>query len=346
MKAFPTEPSKLWSSTIGCAGALNGFGFELAIHRSESEPPIQQIYTNGAKSSDKFTPLGEVRGPDVHGGGLDAEDRPPDRIPVWCELPVHVHRESWGGGPGVPGYAIRCLFEQGGLFFIGLEDTTTPGASKIVVYNGAGYKDDLTGIRPPLAMGSWRNKLVVIFDGTAAHIRVRDAGSTSPGAWTTYALAGFSGSPPRTRCRSTARRRGSRAGAIASTRSTGRPSPSSGRLRGVITPAPPGSPPCLHHGVLHYGWNTTLTFGGRIGRYDADSTLNLFVDTYLNITAQQAGFTNLSAMQEYRNRIHAGGANQWVVATKENDVPGTVEKIAGGTIPSARFIVKQLVAFP
>lgn len=245
------------------------------------------------------------------------------------------------------GYTIRAVKEFDGKLFISLENNTTITSSKVVVWDGLGVTEDLTGVRPVQAFGIWRDKLVAGFDATAANIRVRDSGA-APGTWVTYALAGFS-------CALTGNAMAEygpyiyiASGVDLLFRFNGS---SLTLVRTIATCGTAALTGCnaltLHNGLLYYGWNEDGTEAAKLGRHDYDSTAaNEYVDTYKDLNADQPNFKRLTALASYRGQVWAGGQQMWVVATAINDVKGTVEVVNSTGTPTEDFRVVGFTRFP
>jgi hypothetical protein len=339
--------TRLWAVARGCLGAAVGTGGRV-LHLDESEDPVVQTYGDFFAEGDRTIPLMKF------GDRLYAGDKSVLRDVTQIWAPYGVATSSVVGSPPsaivlppFTGFVIRCGLEIDGELYIGLENVATPGSSKIVAWNGLTVKDDLTAVRPPLAMGKWREKLLVSFDATAGHIRVRNKGSAHPGTWTTHALAGFQGAEQLNSIQDVRDKTYIASGiddifvfdgtnlTLAHNIATADTSGSSG-----ITAL------ALHEGLLHYGWNEAgPTFESNIGRHDPDSSANEWVDTYKDIEGDQPNFGLLSSMMSYRRRLFIGGWQNWIISTQINDVKAVVN-VFNGSATGAGFDVRQLIRFP
>ena len=338
---------RLWGSNLGCFGVGPGLGATI-VHVDPGELPVYQVYGNYKASGSRLDPLAKF------GSSLFVGDRTALRELVQTTAPPGAIGTTIPAIPAAatvtfPGFKIRCLLEFDSKLFIGLENEVTPTASKIAIWDGLAWKDDLTGIRPPIAFGTWRDKLVAGFDATAANVRVRDPGA-APGTWATVGLAGFlTGAFGNVMCEvgpklfiasGTDLLHSFDGTSLALTRT----------VAGCAVDGFGITALTKHNGLLHYGWNTPSGapgYSSRIGRHDPDSSgANEFVDTYLDITAQQANFIILQSMASYRKQIYCGGNRTWVVRTKEHDLKGTLEVVASVGVGAAGFGLQQLMKYP
>lgn len=338
--------NRLWCSTLGCLDASNT-GYQL-YHIDPVQSPVFQQYVDYRTSTDRFSPIGRYGDKFLVGDGALVKEL---RI---ISNPTGISANTvLGGASGTrpfyeitsfEGYTVTFIKDFNGAVFVGLSNDAAPTtSSKIVRWDGAQWTDDLTGIRVPLAAGYWRDKLVVGFDSTAAHIRVRDSGTTP--TWTTVALAGMVCTVNQNAIVEYRDKTYIASGTDLIHAFDGT---ALSLVRTVATCDTTGdgvTALCLHQGLLHYGWNVAATFASRIGRLDVESTTTEYVDTYLNITAQQATFTGLTSMASYRSQIVVGGRSATFLATAPNDVPGTLRVLNTGTA-SAGFRARQLMVFP
>lgn len=337
---------RLWLTALGCFGTAIGTGATI-MHVDPTENPVVQTYGNYFATADRQIPLGR------YGDKLFVGDKSALREVVEVTAPPGTSIALIAPNPPqvpvitFPGFTIRCLLEFDSLLFIGLENDATPTSSKIVAWNGISARDDLTGIRPPLAFGIWRDKLVAGFDATAGNIRYRDKGSV-PGTWTTVALAGF-------RCATQGNVMQEARQYLFIASGIGDIYRFDGAaltvVRSIAAAAADGkgvTALTLHKGLLYYGWNTpSAAYASRIGRHDPDSTAaNEWIDTYKDITTEIANFIELQSMQSYRGQIYCGGRQVWIVATAVNDVKGTLETISNTGAPGAGFGLMQLLRHP
>ena len=339
--------TRIWASVRGCFGTLIGAGARV-LHMDKTEDPVVQTYGDFFSESDRDIVVVP------YSGGLYVGDDSVLRKLIQITAPLGVSASSLMGSPptipqldAITGFTIRCGLEVDGVLFLGLEKLSDPTQSKIVAWNGIGApKDDLTGIRPPLAMGKWRNKLVVSFDATAAHIRVREPGTTYPGTWNTHALAGFQGT--------------SFQNSIVEERTKTYIASGIDKLfvfdgtnltlaRTIATCDATGSgctALAFHDNLLHYVWNVAVTFAPKLGRHDPDSSANEWVDTYKDISADQPNFKLASSALSHRGQIWMGARQNWVVATCRGDTKGSIEVINNTGVPASGNEVRQLVRFP
>jgi len=214
------------------------------------------------------------------------------------------------------------------------------------VWDGLSVQDDITGIRPPLAFGLFQAKLVAGFDATAANIRVRDAGAV-PGTWNTFSLAGFLTATQQNCMVEERQYLYIASGNNLIHRFDGAAITLQRTIAGCAVDGKGCTALALHNGLLYYGWNTpSAAYASRIGRHDPDSSANEWVDTYKDVTTDQANFKELSSMASYRRQIVVGGRQVWIVATAINDVKGTIEVVNSTGAPGAGFSVVHLLRFP
>lgn len=340
-----TPRVRLWLSAQGCFGTAIGTGSTIQ-HIDPAQVPVVQSYAQFFTSSSFQAPLG------TYGGRLFVGDRDTLREMILVTSHVGVPAGVIAFSPSqtpvarFPGFAIRCLREFDSKLFVGLENLAAPGASKIAVWDGIAAKDDKTAIRPPLNFGPWRDKIVAGFDATAGNIQVRPIGD-APGTWTAFALAGF-----QTAIQGNAMAEERQYLYIASGidklfRFDGAALTLARTIAGCAADGFGCTAVGLHRGLLYYGWNDN---GGghqaRIGRHDPDSTSTEWVDTYKDVTANQANFIQLSSMLSYRSQLYCGGQKVWVIATAKEDVKGVVEVINNNGAPGAGFDVMQLIRHP
>lgn len=240
------------------------------------------------------------------------------------------------------GFTIRAMFEFDGKLMISLENLAAIGSSKIVAFNDTSVIDDITGIRPALAFGLFQNKLVAGFDATAGNIQVRDEGD-APGTWTAHALAGFQCATMgnvmaevgpyifiasgKTKIHKFDGTNLTDAHTVASADTTG---------SGISALA-------LHRGLLYYGWNTLTTLAAHIGRHDPDSSATEWVDDYKSVTGGEPYFIRLSSLMSYRGQLWMGGEQEWIVATKPNDIQGNIDAVRSTGLSAGGFTVVQMV---
>lgn len=350
LKETPVDSTcnRLWYTTFGCVGGVIETGYSVFKIDTTRFPKVQ-VYSNYFATSDRQAPLA------TYGGQIYIGDSSSLRTLLQIASLSGVAAVITNTAPPqiplitFPGFTIRCLLEFDGKLFIGLENNTTPAASKIVAWNGESASDDITAINPPLAFGIWRDRLVAGFGSTSAHVRYRVAG-TSPGSWTTVAIAGSQCSTYGNAMVEVGPYLYIASGIDKIFRFDG----AALTLVRTVTGAYAGvngygvTALALHHGLLYYGWNADTTIASAIGRHDPQSTTagTEWIDTYKDITTEEADFSYLASLLSYRDQIYAGGHNGWVVATASNDVKGALELVASGSAtPGPNFIVQQLVRF-
>lgn len=335
---------RLWMTTLGCYGAATVTG--ASIYRYDTtENPSFQSYGFFGTVNDYQAPLGSF-GDKIYYGDRSV-------LREITSVTYGLGQAPAGSPPNLPvarfpGFIVRCLQEFDSKLFIGLENASAPGSSKIVVFNGLSFQDDLTGIRPPLAMGLFQDKLVVGFDSTAANIRHRPAGAAGT-AYTTVGLAGFQCSPW--------------GNAMAELRDKLWIAGATDELfsfdgtnlvlqRSIAGCDTAGTYGCtsvtVHQGLLYYLWNTTSpNFLTRLGRWDPDNVggATEFTDTYKDITTAVANFKEGTSLQSFRSQILLGGRSRYLLATEFGKVNGTLESISAPAVV-AGFHVAQLVRHP
>lgn len=335
--------TRLWCSTLGCLSATDT-GYQIYHIDPVQNPPFQR-YVDYRTTSDRFSPIGR------YGDKLLVGDGPRVKEIRIITLPPTIAPVTMLGSAGAPllelatytGYTITFIKDFSGAVFVGLSNDTVPGNSKIVRWDGSQWTDDITGIRPPLSAGYWRDKLVVGFDSTAAHIRVRDSGTAA--TWTTVALAGFQCTVNQNAIVELGAVTFIASGIDKIFQYDGTNLTLAQTVAGCDATGDGVTALCRYQNLLHYGWNAAITFHSWIGRYDPDSSTNYFIDGYLDVTAQQATFTGLTSLESYRTQIYMGGRKATFLATAPNDVKGTLQVINTGTA-SAGFRARQLMVFP
>lgn len=335
---------RLWLSTVGCFGTGIGTGATI-MHLDPTESPALQTYGSFYATADRQIPIGS------YSGKLFVGDKTMLReaVQTSAQFGFSVMTPSVPQAPIAKwtGFTINCLKEFDGKLFIGLSNDSAPASSKIAVWDGLSFQDDITGIRPPLAFGLFQNKLVAGFDATAANIRVRDPG-TAPGTWNTFALAGFLCATQQNCMAEHQQYLYIASGNNLIHRFDGAAITLIRTIGGCAVDGKGCTALALHNGLMYYGWNTpSAAYLSRIGRHDPDSTgANEWTDTYKDVTANQASFIELSSMASYRRQIVVGGRQVWVVATAVNDVQGTIEVLNNTGAPGAGFQVVHLLRYP
>lgn len=342
------SPLNLWASAIGVYGGTPTTGASI-LQLESVAAPIANVYGTITATADRQIPLASYGTKIAMGDGGILRELV--RILVFPTSTLNLSSDLNLRIPSLPtvalaqapaGHVIRCLLEFDGKLFVGLENVGTPASSKIMVWDGVELVDDITGIRPPLAFGIWRNKLVAGFDATAAHIRVRDVGA-APGSWTTVALAGFLCATQGNAMVEVGPYLYIASGTNLIHRYDGS---SLSLVRTIGTCAVDGNG-CtslvLHRGLLYYGWNVTATYNAVLGRHDPSSSASEWIDTYKDLTADVANFKRVSALASYRGRIYCGGWQRWVVATFPDYVRGAVQAIYDTGAPASGFGIIQFL---
>lgn len=342
MKESPVaNPStRLWLMQQGCTGTS---GSTLS-HFDPAQNPKIQIYSRFIALVD-FTITLAALGDDLY-AGVKSTLRRMERFSA--EPGVSWNAKSPTNPASVvkdfTGFTITAMAQYDSKLFIALSNNSAPGSSKIVTYDGLTFRDDLTGVRPCYSFGFWRNQLIAGFDATAAHIRTRVPGS-SPGTWTTVALAGFLTSPdlgnamqevgPYTYIASGAAKLFKYDGTSLTLERT---------IAGCSTAGLGLVSLTLHNGLLYYGWNTVAN-NSQLGRHDPDSTsANEYIDTYKDITSELPNFNFLRTIASYRGQIWCTGEGGWFIGTAVNEVKGTLFVVFNaGT--GVGFPVTQLLKF-
>lgn len=336
-----TNPyTRLWLIAEGCFGFAAGTGAQIIRLDTLSNPKVQ-VYANFSSETSYSTPLASYGDRLMAGNGNLLQEifqiTPPYGVTVASIMPsppqILIHDFT--------GYIIRCMVEFDGQLMIGLENLSNPALSKIVSWDGSSFSDDLTGIDPPLAFGRWHDKLIVGFSSATAAIKYRDMGD-SPGTWTNVALAGFGCSTSQnaivedidgTYIADGISKIFKFNGTVLSlVRTVG----SCASLRTL----------CMHDNILHYGWNSTVTFASHLGRRDVDSSSLEYVDDYKNLTTDVAGFKNLVSMESYRSQIVCAGYGAQIIATAPNDVKGTAFSLSAPGASGSAFPINQVLRIP
>ena len=341
---------RLWFSTIGCLGAFIPQGSTIANFDPSQSPGIQG-YASFFANADRQSLMG------VYGDTLNVGEGSALREIVQLTSATGVNlSDVTASPPNAPlaiftGFTITCLQEFDNKLFVGMSNDAAPTTtSKIVVWDGISWQDDLTGLRVPQAFGIFQNTLVVGFDATGANIKWRPVGAAGT-AWTN----GFLTSPYGNAMQQVADKLyiASNTNLIHAWDGTNLTlvrtvaNCDAGGTTGV-------SGLTLHNGLLYYVWGFTVTFATHIGRHDPDSTAaNEWVDDYKDITLDltnqgysgATGIKRAKSIKSYRQQIYIGASHGWVCATKENDVQGTVEAIQTGAT-TVGFDIIQLLRYP
>lgn len=345
-----TNPRRrLWLSISGCAGAAIGTGSRL-IHFDPEQDPAAQVYANFFAQADRQSPEEMFDGDLYVGNGsllckIIVVTPPPgvavsDYITTPVSVPVHEF----------VGYNISFLKSFDGKLFIGLENVAAPASSRIGTWDGLSIKDnDITGVRPPLVAHIFRgNKLVVGFDATAAHIRVRDLGAT-PGTWTTVALAGFLASPFQNSMREYGPLLYIASGNDLIHSFNGTALALAHTVAGTDVAGFGVTSLVVHDEIMYYGWNEPgPDYFAWLGKFDRLDTTLGFRDGYLDLTNGVAGdFIGVTALESFKRSIYIGGAEEGLLATNHEDVNGTLTRVypAAGTPTTVNFPIRQLLVY-
>ena len=342
--SLPVVPrTRLWASHSGCIGVGIGTGCQIN-HIDPSETPSYQVFSSYIAETNRNNSLA------TYGTKLYTMDKSVLRellqitpnagqlISAILPSPVNIPIKEFTGFTG------NCMLEFDGKLFIGLSNDAAPNTtSKIVSWDGTQFIDELTGIRAPQAFGLWRNTIVAGFDATGGNIQWRASG-TAPGTWTNVALGGFVCSSAGNAMQEEGKYLWIASGVDKLFRWDGTSLTLQRTIAGCATDGNGCTVVTLHNGILYYGWNTpSAAYASRIGRHDVDSAGGglEWVDTYQDITGQQANFYYVRALKSYRGQIYAGGVRDWIVATPANDAKGTLVVInnGGGGSGQVQYIV-------
>lgn len=174
-------PKRLWSIGDGCPGQSAGVGFTVSHFDLEQRPVFQRaVWYQNAVDQIAIGSYGGV--PHV---GVDSDFKRVQLVPV----PFGTENISLAGSDqslplaSFPGFTFNAIMETGGICYLALDDGA--GGGKIVSWDGKTVRNDLTAIDTPLALGVWRDQLVVGFGSGSNKIMVRAEGSTSPGTYAT-----------------------------------------------------------------------------------------------------------------------------------------------------------------
>lgn len=179
-----STPLRLYVLGVGCPGFSSTVGYSLQWFDPEQTPTYQGgvYYNTGSQNL-----VAGLFGKDLY-VGQDNKLRKFQLITTpYGDLAISLA----GFSQDIPlkrfdGYTkITWIQEFDGKLFIGL-DSGSAGTSKIVMYDGTEFIDDLTGIEPVTGMMLWRDKLIAGYAGTPNEIRVRATGD-APGTWATVA---------------------------------------------------------------------------------------------------------------------------------------------------------------
>lgn len=342
MDEFPNDNphTRLWFAALGCFGAGAGTGAQI-MRVDTLEDPTFQIYANFLSEtsfSSRLSPYGDRMM--IGNGDLLQEIfqiTPPPGVSIATIMPT---------APQIlikqfTGYLIRCMAEFDNKLFIGLENVAVPATSKIVVWDGLIFEDDITGIAPPLAFGRWRDTLVVGFSAATAAIKYRTVGD-APGSWTAVALAGF-GCSFAQNCMVEDHENLYIVDGVSKIFKFNGTVLTLERTIGACSSL---HALCMQDDILHYGWNKTVNFHAMIGRRDRDSSSLEYVDGYKNLTTDIAAFKNMTAMESYRGQIVCGAYGAVIIATKSNDVQGTAITISAPGASGSAFPILQILRVP
>lgn len=177
---FQSDALRLYLVAKGCPGISTTVGRSILWYDPDFSATIQRmLYYDHATSSAVIA---------VHDGAIYMG------VDAWLKR-VYSVQPTVGVEPititgiqqdtnivNLAGYKITALRSWEGLLFIAAEDTTTPGASKILVYDGTTILEDLTGIDPVTYICPWRDKLAFGFGSSTNLIKLRSKGA-APGTY-------------------------------------------------------------------------------------------------------------------------------------------------------------------
>jgi hypothetical protein len=314
-------------------------------HIDPSESPVFQTH------SKFYSEAGSIAVLSKYGARLYVGERDTVKELVDLTAPVGLNLTDISPTPAAipiirfPGYTVRALQEFDGCLFISLENNTTSTSSKVIRWDGDSFEEDLISIPPILCFGIWRDKLVGGIDETNL-IRVRDEG-TAPGTWNTFTDAAFHCEKLANSMQEDGPYLYIASGREDVWRFDGTALTLVHTISGAGSIALSGcNALTLHNGLLYYGWNVDGTEEAVIGRHDIDSSATGWIDSYKDMASDEPDFKLLTAMKSYRGQIYCGGRQMWVVATKINDVKGSVEIINTTGIPTDDFRVVGFVRYP
>lgn len=334
LTSFPVvnPRTRLWITVLGCFGETIGTGARI-IHYDPDENPTFQVYANYFAEGSRQNPMA------VYGDDLYIGDKSLLRKPVIVSTPPGVAVQDVLESPPDapifdfgPTYTITWMKEFDGKLFMGVSDGGI--TCKICYWDGLSIREDLVGsalspVRPSFAAEVFRGtKLVVGFDATAGHVRVRSLGAT-PGTWTTVALAGYStgiGGNSMKEHRDFVAIAGGNRDLFKYHEPAG--VPTLVVLRNIATADNTGNgitAVANHRGLLYYLWNgASPGYASKVGQYNADNpgTPVEFVDSFLDISGGIANFKGGFALESYREFLYACGAAQWLISFSTDEVTG------------------------
>jgi hypothetical protein len=286
------KPVRLWFAVNGCPGALGG---SVLSYSPEQEPELQ-VWCKYFATADHSVYLASFDG-DVWIG----ENNKLRRLQVF---PL-VYREFGGdlsGGQDLivrefEGFNISCLGVFEGKLYIGLD--AGAGASKIVEYDGTAFRDDVTGIDPPLAMAVWRQNLAVGFSPATNELHLRASGA-SPGSYSTITPGAGTVSAYQSGNSMLSHR--DRLYIADGDVNLWKYDGSTLAIERSPTNATSVRAVAEFYGHLYYGYNTASA--AIIGKHDQIS--NVFLDTHKNITTQFTFDTVLHSLCPYRGLLIVG----------------------------------------
>jgi hypothetical protein len=290
-------PRKMWIVGDGCPGLSSSVGWYVGFFDVEQDPEFQPaIYYNAA--SQKVV-IGAFSG-DLYVSVDNAL-----RQVTTIEAPYGDPALSVSGSSQdlplltLTGFTkITDMMSFDGKLFMGAD--AGAGASKVAVWDGVTQFVDLAGINAPVALGTFRESLVMGFAGAPNSIMVRPAGD--PGAsWTTVAPSGGTVAMRGPGCSATYKdvfwfaTGGENLYKFDGTTLTLVPIATSGIAAGSVTHTC-----CVFGGYLFVSY--TSGSRARIARFDGTT----WVPIHKDMTSQVAGVTGARSLVEYRGDLWIG----------------------------------------
>jgi hypothetical protein len=285
------KPYKLWLVTAGCPGLSASVGFSINAIDTEQDPEFQRVtYYDGTAAQ---IVLGRYN--ENMYIGTDAALRR-----------LQMIRQPWGteslavsgSTQDTPlrtftGFTVRCLAEFDGKLFIGLDNGA--GASKVVTYDGISFRDDVTGIDPPVCFAKYRvqngGDALVMGTSNTNTLYIRATGD-SPATWTSLGTVA-------------AKEMVSYRDVLYIATETADIYSWNGTALAVArTPASAVTTRCLtlFNGFLYFGYETATS--AIIGKLNSSGS---WTDVEKNLTTQFAGTTQIRALVEYRGFLIGSG---------------------------------------
>lgn len=285
-------PASLWMCGTGCPGQSASTGFFLAFYDPDACPELQRLaYYDSATLGIAF---GWYSGEPY--ACIDGQLRRVTLTPIpWGSEAIEIMSSPTLPLATLPsGFFCRSMIEFDGYLFLACEDGASAG--KVMRWDGTSLQEDLTGVEQCLALGLWRDQLVLGLDASANEIQVRAAGETpswsavAPGAGTVSAQPG--------NCSIVSFKDEVyiASGAAALWHYDGT------TLSAVHTPSSSTAVTAVAvaFGYLYYGYTATNALLGRT----ADGAV--FTDAHKNLTAQLATATAVQGLAPFRGSLAAG----------------------------------------